>query len=210
MSTTLPVPAMRQAGVLAAIVALHVGAFAAVTAGIGDGIELPPVLPTDIFVLPPVIEPVVGPRPDPVLAGDYQPETVKAPDLDIPVGDEGEGAGATRRQSAFVEGGMGPVLPAPDYRGPTMRTRDARLQALIDSCYPSVARRLGQEGRGVVRIVVDSTGRVRSASVDQSTGFAELDSGMDCIAGRLQFEPGRRDGQPVDATVLLPILFRLR
>ena len=105
--------------------------------------------------------------------------------------------------------GVAAVTSAGEYIGPTLRTRDARLQTLIDVRYPVAARRLGREGRGTARIVVDTTGLASSWSVELSTGFSEFDPGMGCGARRVQFEPGRRDGQVVVATALMPIVFRL-
>ena len=61
----------------------------------------------------------------------------------------------------------------------------------------------------VARLTIDAAGRPIAWSVEESSGFARLDSVVDCVIRRLEFIPGRRDGRGVEATVLLPIVFRL-
>lgn len=210
MSTTFPAPVPRQTAVLAAIAALHVGAFILVS----TGLRIPPALIVEggpwVFLPPPEApDPRPTATPDPTEVVGYDPKPVDLPPMYIPEfpvepAERPDGQGDGSR-----DGGAGAVRPAADDRGPSVRTRDLRLQALIDACYPSAARRRGQEGRGVARIVVDAAGRASAWHVEQSTGFAELDPGMGCVAQRVQFEPGRRDGRAVEATVFMPIHFRL-
>jgi periplasmic protein TonB len=210
MSTTLPAPAARQAVVVASIAALHVGAFLAVSMGFPVHLDLTR-LPTNvIFAMPPPDKTVNVTSPDPVPAGDYELEPVKEPDLVITVAEDRDARGPRVPDTGATESRPGPTAPVEDFRSPALRTGDARLQALIDSCYPAAARRRGQEGRGVARVVVDAAGRASRWSVEQTTGFAELDPAMGCVSRRVQFEPGRRDGQAIEATVLMPIFFRLR
>lgn len=209
MSTTLPAPAARQAVVVASIAALHVGAFLAVSTGFPLHLDLTQ-LPTNvIFAMPPPDKTVNVTSPDPVPAGDYELEPVKEPVLVITGADDRDAKGSGAPDTGATEGRPHPTVPAEDFRSPALRTGDARLQALIDSCYPAAARRRGQEGRGVVRVVVDAAGRASGWSVEQTTGFAELDPGMGCVSRRVHFEPGRRDGQAIAATVLMPIFFQL-
>lgn len=209
MSTTLQAPAARQAAVLASIAALHVGAFIVVSAGLG----LPPGLlrawpsPIHILVPPPLPTPLTKPEPVGPVDADSEPLEMPRPDLGLNSDAQQTLIGAP--QTGSPESGAGPTVPAEDYRGPVVRTGDARLQAVIDRCYPAAARRQGQEGRGVARVVVDATGRASGWNVEQSTGFSTLDPGMGCVARRVQFEPARRDGRAVEATVRMPIFFRL-
>ena len=210
MSAAFPAPAARQTAVVAAIAALHVGAFLAVAFGDGIRISLPDLPLGPIVMSPPPIVPAAMLRPDPVPLGDYQPDPVEVPKVSFTVidgsaGERPDGPGATPAES-----GSGPALPGPEYRGPALRTRDDRLQALIDGCYPASARRLAREGRGVLRVVVDSDGRAIRWTVDQGTGFTELDRALGCIVRKLQFEPGRLDGRAVESTAIMPVQFRLR
>ena len=85
------------------------------------------------------------------------------------------------RATAEPETGAGPGVPGPDVRGPSLRTRDSRLAALIDACYPSASRRLGEEGRVVIRVRVDAGGRPAAWNIVERSGFARLDAAADCV-----------------------------
>jgi protein TonB len=80
---------------------------------------------------------------------------------------------------------------------------------LIAACYPSASRRHGEEGRVIVRVVIDAVGRPSDSRVERSSGFTRLDRVADCVVRRLEFVPARRDGRALEATVLLPVMFRL-
>lgn len=209
MTTIFPAPAARQTAVVAAIAALHVGLFILASVGTRFRVDLLPAWVGPIQPLPAARAPSTQSPPDPIGAADYEPETVEAPALEFTATDDLPPTGVGAAEPGTPDAGRGRGLPAAEFRGPAMTTRDARLQALIDACYPSAARRLGLEGRGVARVVVGADGRASGWRVEQSTGFAQLDPGMACVARRVQFEPARRDGRAVEATILMPIAFRL-
>jgi protein TonB len=76
--------------------------------------------------------------------------------------------------------------------------------------YPDFARRLGHEGRVVIRIQVLSSGAVAAASIERSSGYAVLDEAALATIKRWRFRPAQRGGQPVDATLNVPITFKLQ
>jgi protein TonB len=76
--------------------------------------------------------------------------------------------------------------------------------------YPAFARRLGHEGRVVIRIQVLPSGAVAAASVERSSGYAVLDEAALATIKRWRFRPAQRGGQPVDATLNVPITFKLQ
>ena len=76
--------------------------------------------------------------------------------------------------------------------------------------YPPFARRLGHEGRVVIRIQVLSSGAVAAASVERSSGYAVLDEAALATIKRWRFRPAQRGGKPVDATLNVPITFKLQ
>ena len=61
----------------------------------------------------------------------------------------------------------------------------------------------------VVTITIGADGKAGAFSVSQSSGFPRLDAAADCVLRRLPFDPGKRDGQPVEAQATLPIQFKL-
>lgn len=76
--------------------------------------------------------------------------------------------------------------------------------------YPYSARARGQEGRVVVRIGVTADGRAADVAVLQSSGVAALDRAASRAVKVWRFEPARRLGRPVAASLTLPIVFRLQ
>jgi protein TonB len=131
------------------------------------------------------------------------------PPLQIPEFDAG--ATVTVTDSDVINGGTGagPDLPTVESIAPSLRLPGGRLAALIDACYPSAARRRGEEGRVVVEVSIDAAGRVAAWNVVQGSGFRRLDGAVDCVLRRLEFLPGSRDGRAVPSSVLLPVQFRL-
>ncbi len=61
----------------------------------------------------------------------------------------------------------------------------------------------------MVELRIDATGRVAAWNIVERSGFARLDAAVECVVRRLEFVPGRRDGKAVEASALLPIVFRL-
>ena len=209
MSTSLAASASRQTLVLAAITGLHLGAFILISLGL----RIPQLrlssLPEPVYVFPKPLDPVKQVEPEVVRAGDYTLGVEPEPKLNIPHFGDPAKTSTAAHDAVGGETGNGPALPAPTEIAPKPRIRDSRLAALINACYPASARRLGEEGRVVVRLIIDQGGRPASWAVEHRSGFPRLDSAADCVIRRLEFAPGRRDGRAVEAVVLLPISFRL-
>ena len=76
--------------------------------------------------------------------------------------------------------------------------------------YPAALadQRIG--GRAVLRLFLDSTGRVvpESTSVQESSGYPALDSAALAATPRLRYAPALRDGAPVAVPFLQPFNFR--
>jgi len=75
--------------------------------------------------------------------------------------------------------------------------------------YPDYARRRGWEGRVVLSVEVDETGRGRSVAVKQSSGHKLLDDAALAAVRGWRFVPGMRGNTPIAAQVDVPIRFRL-
>lgn len=75
--------------------------------------------------------------------------------------------------------------------------------------YPSLSRKLHEEGRVVLRVLVNPSGAADRVELQASSGFARLDeSARSAIAG-WKFVPARRGAQAISDWVLIPIHFRL-
>ncbi len=76
--------------------------------------------------------------------------------------------------------------------------------------YPAASRRLGEEGRCVILVVVLKDGTAGSARVAVGSGFPRLDAAALKSVEGARFSPARtRTGKAVDQQALLPITFKL-
>jgi protein TonB len=76
--------------------------------------------------------------------------------------------------------------------------------------YPPLARRMRQEGKVVLRVLVDIGGAASQIEVRNSSGSDVLDEAALEAVKRWRFVPARRGDQPVGAWVLVPITFTLQ
>jgi protein TonB len=199
----------RRTAALTAIVGLHFGLYVIIRLGF-ELPDLPSRLPDPgpLKVLP-------LPEPDPVPAGPGDPlpqegfaSTVEQPVVSIPEFDQAEDGIEVTAADPGPAGGAGPFA-ASEYLPASLRTRNGRIAALIASCYPSASRRNEEEGRAIASVRLSAQAAVTSWRVHQTSGFSRLDQAMGCVLKRLEFVPARRDGQAVEAEVLLPVEFRL-
>lgn len=200
--------ASRRTAVFVAIIVLHFGFFLALKAGlVRAGMEL--VQDFSIMDLPPPPPPPEDteepPPPPPV---DVPPPVVPPPLIDLPVF-EGPSSAITARVSETAPQRQTAPARQVQITPARMKGRSDRVSAAINACYPSASRRLSEEGRVVVTITIDATGKAGAMSVTQSSGFERIDGAAECVIRRLPFDPGKRDGVPVESQATLPIVFKL-
>jgi len=75
--------------------------------------------------------------------------------------------------------------------------------------YPLRALRLRLEGRVLVRLELDRSGGLRSASIEKAAGHGFDRSALEAVR-QARFAPASRNGRPVACIALLPIVFRLK
>lgn len=75
--------------------------------------------------------------------------------------------------------------------------------------YPPISRRLGEEGRVLLRVRVTADGRAAAVDVDKSSNFTRLDDAALRGVTRWRFVPARRGDEAIEAMVIVPIVFRL-
>jgi len=76
--------------------------------------------------------------------------------------------------------------------------------------YPALSRRLGEEGKVVLRVLVGENGRPAQIEIRNSSGSPRLDQAALTAVGRWQFVAARRGEEFVAAWVLVPLVFNLR
>jgi periplasmic protein TonB len=113
------------------------------------------------------------------------------------------GAGCGKRAASTEQAASVPP-PPPDQEPPVALNADSPIQ------YPPRLFDEKVEGDVVLRMFIDSTGRVaaESSKVAESSGYPALDSAALAGSGKLRFAPARRRGAAVATAFLQPIEFR--
>lgn len=99
--------------------------------------------------------------------------------------------------------------PAPKPAGPVPLSGDLSVACPTRTtpAYPPLSRRLGEAGKVVLRVELESDGSVDNARVTHSSGFKRLDEAALAAVRNWRCNPPMRDGQPVRAVASQPFLF---
>ena len=73
--------------------------------------------------------------------------------------------------------------------------------------YPALSKRLGEQGKVVVRVLIDTDGTAKNAEIRQSSGFERLDLAALATVQRWRYVPGKRGGVPEAMWFNVPINF---
>jgi TonB family protein len=92
--------------------------------------------------------------------------------------------------------------------GPAAPILPPRVRKKVDPCYPSEVLRERVEGIVVIYGVIRADGRVEDPVVMRGANSAIDKAALDAFSSSL-FEPGRKNGRPVDVEALVEIPFRL-
>lgn len=76
--------------------------------------------------------------------------------------------------------------------------------------YPHASRRLGEEGKVLLRVFVSADGSPEKIELRSSSGFHRLDHAAQEAVSRWRFVPAKRGDQAVTAWVVVPIVFSLK
>jgi protein TonB len=75
--------------------------------------------------------------------------------------------------------------------------------------YPTLARRLGEQGRVMLRVLVRADGTPAEVEINRSSGSARLDRAALDAVRKWRFIPAQQGDTPVTSPVLVPISFTL-
>jgi protein TonB len=75
--------------------------------------------------------------------------------------------------------------------------------------YPAASRRIGEEGRVLLRVRVSAQGLPLSVDIRQSSGFPRLDEAARAAVERWRFVPAKQGAEAVESTVVVPLQFTL-
>lgn len=211
-----PAPRLSWRTVLC-IAAAHAGVFALLAS-----LQVVP-LPTAMQTLtvnlltpaapqPEVAPPKPQPRPaeaKPVARRPAAPKPTAQPVIAAPV----EAAAVTEapvvREAPTAPPAQSPAAPPAPVAASQPRF-DADYLANPAPAYPPISRRLGEEGKVVLRVHVDADGRPAQVEVRTGSGSPRLDQAALDAVRRWRFVPAKRGDDPVAAWVLVPIVFKLK
>jgi protein TonB len=104
-----------------------------------------------------------------------------------------------------------PPAPAPKLVEPVNLTSELSVSCPVRTApvYPTLARRMGEEGEVVLRVELNEDGQIASARVATSSGFRRLDEAALAAIKNWRCNAAQREGQPVRAVAIQPFKFAL-
>ena len=103
-------------------------------------------------------------------------------------------------------------IPAPAPPAPArvvLPSSDADYLNNPKPAYPPLSRRLGEQGKVIVRVLIGPDGVAQRAEIRTSSGFERLDQAALATVLKWRYVPGRRDGVPEAMWFNVPIQFVL-
>lgn len=156
---------------------------------------------------PPSVQEVRPPEPAPP-----RPQPVKR-DLPVPTP---QPVLTAAPESPAPELAVAPAPPAPPVEAaavPAVVTEarfDADYLSNPKPVYPVASRRLGEEGKVLLRVKVSPGGTAMAVEVKHSCGFGRLDEAARAAVLRWRFVPARRGDEAIESWVAVPIVFSLQ
>jgi periplasmic protein TonB len=228
--TTDSLPFHRKpVAIASAVVLLHVGGLAALQSGLlvrAYEMVVPVEMISQIIEPPQPIVPATPPPPAPAPA---PPEPVKNKAVTLPPAPQPLAIADTSPMPNAPVVAPAPPAPLPPMNAPVaavappaappaapapapkveLPRSDADYLNNPKPPYPPVSKRMGEQGRVVVRVFVSEDGQPQKSELRTSSGFDRLDATAVATVMRWRFRPGMRGGVPEAMWVSVPIDFTL-
>lgn len=200
----------RRSGMLGAVIGLHAGVFLLIMAAktvVPQIMEMPLIvdLVQPALEQPPKAKPLPVVKPQPVRQkAEPAPKTPQPPiettQSQLPAPAATAAAPAEPKVST-------PAAPAAE---PVSQARfDADYLKNPAPAYPPLSRRLGEEGKVVLRVSVTPQGSADSVEIKTSSGSSRLDEAAQRTVRNWKFIPAKRGDAAIQSWVLVPIIFKL-
>ena len=75
--------------------------------------------------------------------------------------------------------------------------------------YPAISKRMGEQGKVVLRVLIGTDGLPQKVEINQSSGYDRLDRQAQEAVMRWRFVPGKRNGVTETMWNLVPVNFVL-
>jgi protein TonB len=208
---------VKRIGPLGAILLLHLAFFWALKSGLIR--QAAQAMPKEIFAS--FITPEKAPEPTPPQPLPAAPKTVAvvrkniAPPRPAPV------VNNTPSEAAISVPAPAPAPQPPQREEPAAaaapaapaqpRTIASGVEYIQppDVKYPALSKRMGEEGKSIIRVLINEKGRAERAEVQKSSGSSRLDDAARQAVMRALFKPYMEDGKPMPVFAIVPINFQL-
>lgn len=218
----------RNALIAIGVVLLHVGALWALQSGLlrrAVEVIVPAVLLTEYISPPAPVTKADPPPPAPAPKPQRTPQ-VKAPaprpaPEPLPIVDTTPSPNAIQASPAKADpeppapitatGPATPVAAPPAPAAPRIELPSSNAAYLQNPApaYPAISKRMGEQGKVVLRVFISTDGLPQKIEINQSSGFDRLDRQAHDTVLRWKFVPGKRNGVPEAMWYLVPINFIL-
>ena len=210
MSYALSAPsATRRSGLLMVVVGLHAAVIAIVIAA---KTVVPQIMEMPLIVdLIPAAE-IKLPEPKPLPVTKPQPvfQKPQARPTPTPVIEATQSPVATSNAPVASPPDVKPAPPAPPAEAPVVQARfDADYLKNPAPPYPPLSRRMGEEGKVILRVSVNPQGGADQVDIRSSSGSQRLDESALTTVKHWKFIPAKRGDSAVQSWVLVPIVFKL-
>lgn len=211
MSYTLSRPSTSQrSSLLGIVVGLHVGVFLLIMAAktIAPQImEMPLIvdlLPAPEIESEPEAKPLPVAKPEPI-----KQKPVPVPKAPAPVLETTRSEAPAENAPVAPPQVAEPTPPAPAAPAISQARFDADYLRNPPPPYPPLSRRMGEEGKVVLRVSVNPQGTADAIEVRTSSGSNRLDESALKTVRNWKFIPAKRGDVAVQSWVLVPIIFKL-
>mgnify|MGYP005608945881 FL=1 len=211
MSYALSRPSqIQRSSLLAIVIALHAGVFLLILAAktvVPKIMEMP--LIVDLLQPPeaqkePEAKPLPVVRPQPV-----RQKPVPVPKAPVPVIETTTSTAPAPATAIAAPPENKAANAAPAEESFSQARFDANYLRNPAPPYPSLSKRMGEEGKVVLRVSVSPQGTADSVEIRTSSGSPRLDESAQKTVRNWKFVPAKRGDAPVQSWVLVPIIFKL-
>lgn len=139
------------------------------------------------------------------------PKEIARPKVPVESLDESVEEEETIEDTSFDPNNMPDAPPPPSSGGQEFYVFDKapKPKRIVNPEYPTFARNAGIEGTIILKITVDENGRVISVKVLKSAAQGIFDAAAIKAAQQWIFDPAEQSGNPVKATITVPLEFVL-
>ena len=200
-----PTTNYRRLGGFVVVVILHIGLFYALQSGLAKTLIDRVKGPLETRLIEEIKPDSEEPPPPPVKLAAPPPVFVDMPDIAIT-------ENTPTNTISNVTNEKPKVAPPPPPKDVTVAPKQNPRSPISQPEYPTMSKRLGEEGAVILFLTLDEDGRVTDAKVDTSSGFERLDEAAVKEAKRprnWKFVPGTVNGKPAPMQFKFRVVFKI-